>query len=63
MRRGGVAVYSARGPKGDPGIPGPSVWGVITGTLADQIDLQIALNDLKKESHISFIAVAVPFSF
>ena len=32
------------GPQGPVGPAGPSVWGVITGNLADQFDLQAALN-------------------
>jgi len=40
-----TVTVSARGPQGIPGPPGgASAWGGITGTLADQTDLQAALD-------------------
>ena len=52
--QGDPGEIGPEGPQGDPGPQGPpgvTTWGGLTGTLSDQLDLQVALNGKAASSH------------
>lgn len=52
-----IQILGGSGGAGGPG--GPTAWGTITGTLADQTDLQTALNAKANQTTVTALVAAV----